>query len=226
MALYCIKENPAKYISFNCSTGKSYFTQRDNELTPNWACNTTSMCIGLHLAGWSFPTGPYSQPEDNLTYFCWNDERVLAYYEENYPDLYNAWIVDKYGSTTPPNEVHEVLDYATNLWIGKTCTYWNGETLINDIFSDLRKGLPVVASGLFGTLNHVVCLVGVKYILEDTSFTNPQRIILDDPWGMTYQYDNYKYAGDNMEISYSKFISDIKPIGNNNIKWTHRFYKA
>ena len=84
MALCCIKENPAKYISFNCSIGKSYFTQRNNELTPSWACNTTSICIGLHLSGWSFPTGPYSQPEDNLTHFCWNNEQVLAYYEENY----------------------------------------------------------------------------------------------------------------------------------------------
>jgi DNA-directed RNA polymerase beta' subunit len=101
-----------------------------------------------------------------------------------------------------------------------------GKSTINDILSDLRNGLPVMASGLFGTLNHIVCLVGVKYLSEDTSFTNPQRIVLDDPWGMTYQYDNYKYAGDNMEISYDNFISDIKPVKDNNTKWVHRFYKA
>ena len=29
-----------------------------------------------------------------------------------------------------------------------------------------------------------------------------------------------------MEISYDNFISDIKPVKDNNTKWAHRFYKA
>lgn len=213
-----------KYKTFNLSLGKPHLSQRNNAITPNWTCNTTAMCMGLKYSGYSFPSGQYEQPEDNLTYFCQHDQRVLDYYQTNYPNEYAGWVKDPNTGYTP-NEVHAVLSYATNLWIGKTCTYWNGETDLSAICEDLRNGLPVVLSALFGTLNHIVCAVGIKYLYNDREYINPQRLIYDDPWGLTYNYQEWPYASDDNEIVWSKVLADIKPVGNTK-KWSHRFYKA
>ena len=217
------KENNPKYKSFNCATNQSHLSQRNNEVTPSWTCNTTSMCMGLTYAGWTLPKGQYERAADNLTYFCQHDQRVLDYYNEVDPTNYQKWLTDP-DNNYAPNEVHAVLNYATNLWMGKTCTYWNGETSLTDICSDLRKGLPVILSAKFGTLNHIVCATGLKYLSNDTTYTNPQRLMYNDPWGLTYYYNDWNYSCDGNEIEWSKVLSDIKPV-NSAVKWSHRFYK-
>lgn len=218
-----IKIEPiSKYVNFNCSDNKSYLSQRNNIITSSWTCNTTSMCMGIYYMGYDFPTGTYEQPEDNLTWFCQNDTEALKYFETNYPTDYQNWLENP-NDNAAPNEYHSVLNYDTNLWMQREITYWNGSTTIADIVGDLREGKPVVLSALFGTLNHIICAVGIKYLSSDVYFLNPKRLIYDDPWGMTYNYDNEPYTGDNMELQWDNFISTIKPV-NSQTKWAHRFY--
>ena len=85
----------------NNSKDKPYYTQRNNRLKPNGACNVTAMIAALCAAGWAveqLATEQYAQPEDALMHFILADSRVDAYWKK----------VDPAGHYAP-NEWHPVL---------------------------------------------------------------------------------------------------------------------
>lgn len=238
--------------SINNSRGYSYYTQRNNNVAANQACNVTAMTMGLlynkciykkdecwynykgediyALNKDSLPVIPFTQFEDNLIHFIRNDSRVLDYYNRSYPNLYYDWVkerdeVEKKGEDLnlhafkayPPNELHLVLSYGTNLFIN--CNVTSYETRgIDTIIKLLKSGASLVVSGQFQGLNHVVCVVGIQYE-KDTGKVH--KFLIDDPWYKTLDYKSKK-TGDDSLITYDDFLKYVKPL-NNKEKACHIF---
>jgi hypothetical protein len=148
------KEN-VKLI-FNVSKGLINYSQRNNEYV--WkrkklivrntnTCNTTSLCMGSSYAGWIFPKEPYpefEQEEDRLTKFCLEDPRVSEFYKKKMYTLWKQW-QDGDEDAFPPNQIHEILEFAVNTWFGSTVVKFNLDTPINDIFNEIVfKNIPGV----------------------------------------------------------------------------------
>jgi hypothetical protein len=242
-------------IIFNVSSGLVNYTQRNNDyiklrkvniVNSTNVCNTTSMCMGSSYAGWRFPDKPYpqyKQEEDRLTAFCIEDKRVSAYYKKLYPTLWKEWQDDK-KDALPPNQVHMVLAYATNLWFGQTVVTFREDLSMKDMaYEIVMNGLPVVVSGVFPKnsisnekINHIVVLVGaiydeddvkkVDYKLYDISRLEPTNLIFDDPWGNFIEgYDKMK-TGNDVICPYKQALDYLKPTNDYNFKWGHIFTKA
>lgn len=241
-------------------------TQRNNQLVfpdptkypkaqyaTNWKnmCNVTSYIMFLEYSGAKFPTGNYSQPEDNLGYFILTDERILEKYKKSQPVLYNAWQKSMLGTATktelknayPPNELHDYLAMGANLWLGyeaaKFSTNVNFKKLLWREMVDGNNA--IVVSTVFGGLGHVVCVTGVKYKKDDyvkirdaklkkldvdtlINTIDPVGIIIDDPWGK-YDPTTNKYiatsGGNDIFIPWDVVVSKVKPAGSPSTKWAH-----
>ena len=232
-------------IIFDVSEGKVNYSQRNNQYryannkaTVNAAtmCNVTSMCMALDYAGFHFPSGIYEQPEDNLANFLLNDKQVEDYYKAKMPAMYADFKNGRPGCYTP-NEVHAVLAYGTNLWLGTDAVTFSTNVRIDDIKEEiLTNRRPVVISGIFNGLHHIVCLVGLVYNVPDDivdmplskrigyikdNNIEPVEIIVDDPWGNPLKDYKVGVTGNNVHLPYSFFISDIKPLNNDSCKWAH-----
>ncbi|MCL2174999.1 MAG: C39 family peptidase [Treponema sp.] len=189
-------------MQINVSKGKLYYSQRNNERDPNNTCNVTSMIMALYYLGFNFPSGKYTQPEDNLHLFM--TERKLR-----------PWI-------------HAELSLAVNQWIGKQITSFSTARTISSIFDQLKDGRPVVLSGTFPgfptklakPLGHIVTLVGAEW---DEVTVNPKSIIIDDPYGDTL--NNWKGSGNDIVLSWAQFIDWFKDCGSTQTKWGHFFKK-
>ena len=138
-----------------------------------------------------------------------------------------------------PNEVHSVLAYAFNRWIGRkdkpSVTFRDDVTLF-ELLKELKEGRAVVMSGRFPyngkngptEIGHINTLVGI-----DTGVINhidpllkykPVKFIFDDPWGSVHQ--NFAPGtGDDVELDYEQFIKWYKNCGST-IKWAHIFKSA
>ncbi|GHV91990.1 hypothetical protein AGMMS50268_24930 [Spirochaetia bacterium] len=160
----------------NNSDGKSYYTQRNNELSPGSSCNVTSIVSGLVSADWPLPAGKYKQDEDNLLDFI-----------RSSPTVQRRWDVIDPQHKTPPNQIHELLCLGTNLWL----TAMNGPPVVlkwdlalQDIVKAIDDGGSVVMSGRFqdiksGEIGHIVPFVGY----QATDAGEITHLIMDDPWG-------------------------------------------
>ena len=225
-----IKTNEQGDYVCNLSTDGNYYSQRNNQIDPMNSCATTSMIQALEIAGYSFPDilPNYRQPEDKLIYFIRHDKRVLAYWKSIDPNGYNAW-ASKTGCYFEPNEVHAVLSYGTNLFMGKTVTKFSTGVSLDSIVREiLGKQKPCVMSGNFGGLNHVVTLVGCvipkktykNKKLENMKFKDVKYFIIDDTFGETGNYRSGK-KGNDILISPERFIAEFKELGNSRYKWCH-----
>lgn len=241
-----------KIIEFNVSTGKGNYSQRNNEILPGVSCGPTNMIQALDYAGWKIPDNRYpelKQLEDKLTRFSREDPDVLAYYEKKYKAMYDAWkkeVSEKKQADQPeylvsctdsyaPNEVHDVLNYATNIFMGYTpediskgygATKFYESVPMGKIVNEILNNLPVVMSVKHGSYGHYVTLVGfttheknvIKDFRGDSCLKDENDIvdyIIDNTYGRfnfeTEKYDNV--SGDNEHISKEKFESMLKPIG-------------
>lgn len=214
----------------NCSKDKQVYSQRNNQLRPGISCNVTSMVMMLSYAGYSFPKGKYSQPEDNLLDFLLTDEGVNKYYKKIDPHSYKKYInSDKDPEVSfPPNEVHTVLSEGTNLWMKSKCTVFYERRLITDLLYQLILGRASVISGVFNGLHHVVTLVGfvtqqdpnTVVSVKDIHVPYIQSIIIDDPYG-DYRTSYVSTKGDNVELSWSDFVEIVKPQKETLVKRAH-----
>ena len=197
----------------NNSENKPYYTQRNNQLKPNSACNVTAMIMALSAAGWPvdrLSDSKHAQPEDALMFFLNNDKYVLE-----------AWRkVDPAGSY-PPNEWHPVLAYGTNLFLRQKGLLGDEADAVE--FSERRSlsqfiraidfGGTCVTSGLFTFKNkkvcgHVVAVVGYKTDAEG----NVLSLVIDDPWGdYRTRYENVR--GNDIEMPVADFKKIIRPAG-------------
>lgn len=223
----------------NVSKNFKNYSQKNNEISPHTSCGPTNMIQGLVYSGWNWDNNLLSelkQPEDKLTKFCRTNINVLNYYKLHYKNLYFNWIaeaerianengkelweVDTINSYSP-NEIHDVMNYATNLFIGYTAqevenmeketgkrpvvnfeNYFN----IGKVKYQLEIGLPVVTSVSFNGNGHYVTVVG---------FDNKKKtIIIDNTYGK-FNFEKMRYEnvpGDNEEIKEEVFLKMVKPV--------------
>lgn len=248
-----VKEEFLKNNTFeiNLSEGKVNYSQLNNiyihrnsnneiDVSNLTMCNVTALVQSLAYNGWKFPEGKFNQPEDNLAKFILESEIVRDYYKKQMPILYKDWIDGKKGSY-PPNEIHSILAFGVNKWIGQDVDTFKENAKIWDITNEILEGRSCVISGAFptvkgGTLNHIVSLVGgiwkfdknitkkeaIKKIINEKIC--PDFYIIDDTyayWNTLIKQYEYDKNGDNVKLSYQDFINYMKPQSNNFVKYCH-----
>ncbi len=209
----------------NNSENKPYYTQRNNKLKPNGACNVTSMVAALSAAGWDvdkLATKEYPQPEDALMHFILADKVVDSYWRK----------IDPAGRYAP-NEWHPVLAYGTNrymrqcglLGIEETAVEWREDRKLEVVQETLKNGGSAVLSGIFTaegkkTIGHVVACVGFK--TDDAGKIT--HFILDDSWG-NYHTEYSDHNGNDVEMPLEDFKTMIRHC-NMDVKMAHLIRKA
>lgn len=231
---------------FKCDLGKENYSQLNNKINPNNTCNTTSMVMALDYMGYKFPDDifpEYEQPEDKLTMLCYMENSVLDYYNKLSPPMFRQWKAElkairennpelplkdyKFVDSYPPNEVHAVLSYAANIFVGvDNATYFKDNASIEDIIKELTERKPVVVSVKFGELNHVLTLTGVELETENEGESwTPVRFFADDTYGRfnmrTGKYDKTK-TGNDSEFTADELVPCLKAINSGN-KYAHFF---
>ena len=251
---------------YNLSKDFSNYSQRNNEVVPNSSCGPTNMIQALEYAGWEWDNSIFpelKQPEDKLTKFTRTNKDVLAYYESHYGPMYRNWLAEAERlakeqkkeiwqvdckDSYAPNEVHDVMSYAVNLFIGysvkelaklprRPVTRFYNEFDEADVVNSLVRGKPVVSSVNFNNCGHYVTIVGFE--AEDSFDENVakgamdspaeakancsyiKKYIIDNTYGK-FDFVNKKYiavSGNDEEIERSKFLSIVKPV-------THYFSKG
>ena len=235
------------YFVYNISKGKEnysqlrsiYSFQNGDFKTDKYSfCNVTTMGMALDYLGYIDFLGKRLDniyPElprlpDKLAKFMLEDPRVLDFYNTNFKGCYNLF---KEGNKDAlgPNEIHTILSYATNLMLGiGNVTYFSTNTSWIDIVEDVvYNNLPIGISGKFSGLNHIVLMVGAAY--KELSEGNrpsllqkPDYIIVDDPYGKTYEYSK-GLSGNDIWIPFAKCVEDFKSVDNPYFKFAHRFIK-
>ena len=209
----------------NNSENKPYYTQRNNKLKPEGACNVTSMIAALSAAGWNvekLATKDYPQPEDALTHFILADKTVDTFWRKLDPS-------GRYA----PNEWHPVLAYGTNrymrqcglLGIEETAVEWREDRKLEVVQETLKNGGSAVLSGIFTaegkkTIGHVVACVGFK--TDDAGKIT--HFILDDSWG-NYHTEYADHNGNDVEMPLEDFKMMIRHC-NMDVKMAHLIRKA
>lgn len=174
--------------------GHSLYSQRNNELLPTSACNVTAMCQALHIGGYTFPKGKYAQEEDNLMYFILHDSRVQSFYKS-------------IGSTANPYEIHEVLCYATNLWMGRDVCDRIHNISQNKLIELNQQHCCVLLSGHYPSytgrsIDHITCCHDVEH----------DGIRMTDSWGDYHTLYTEQHAQRNVFMSWDDFYEYIKPV--------------
>lgn len=242
---------------FNLSKLFSNYSQKNNQICPNSACGPTNMVQALEYAGWEWNnefTQAFKQPEDCLLHFTRTNKDVLEYYRTKYKNMYDNWteeaseIAEKKGielweaeclKSYPPNELHDVMSYATNLFIGYTAEdlkklpkrpvtrFYNSFTE-SDVAKSILQEKPVVTSVVFRGGGHYVTIVG---LVVDDNFdvdvalgmdkvaakANCEHIIsyiIDNTYGkFNFETNSYEaVSGNDEEIPRSTFLSIVRPV--------------
>jgi hypothetical protein len=187
----------------NVSKGKENFSQRNNILDPHNSCNTTAMVMATSYMPvlWEkfINSGEYKK------FLCYDQPE----------DRFRASMVEQ--GLDPVNHTELMIGY--NFFMGGRYDYFDTRVDIKDLLSDLERGFPVVISGTFPgypvvmekPYGHIVVLVG----FEDGHW------IIDDPYGDTL--NNWHGSGNDIKLSHRQFIDWMKPVGDDGVKWAHRF---
>lgn len=243
-------ETKTKYFVYNVSKDQANYSQMMSKYTYENGiyksngysfCNTHIIGMGLIYLGYeqhykSLIEATYPELKrlpDKIAKHCFESPKVLDYYKRNYPYLYTDFISGKKlnKDVVGPNELHNVLSYATNDFFNiNTVTYFSTAVSWVDIISEIVfYGRPVGISGKFTGLNHMVLGVGVAYkTLDDQTKPGyiqiPDFIIVDDPFGKTYEY-NKGLSGNDVWIPFENCVKDFKNLTDTKFKYAHRFIK-
>lgn len=225
------------------------YSQRNNEIDNANACGPTNFIQGLVYSGWYWDDAvvpQFKQPEDKLTFFCRTNKDVLAYYDKHYHNMYVNWMREakqkaailgkEYWEVScsvnyPPNEVHDVMSYAANLFIGYTADelakmeqrpvtrFFNKFSERAVLASLIERGLPVVSSvdPFHKGGGHYVTIVGVELeddFMKDGDLGKVKSYIIDNTYGR-FDFERQRYeavSGNNEVISREKFLDIVKPV--------------
>lgn len=236
------------YFVYNVSKGFDNWSQRrspyiyqNNELVVNAhaLCNVHMMAMGLIYSGIydrykkeidsKYPE--FQRLPDKLAKFIIESEEMRCYYKERFPTYYERFVKGEKNAYTL-NELHAGLSFGTNKFLNiGTVTYFSTNVHWKDIIDDLvYDRLPVGISGRFNNYDHIVLAVGVAYRTLESKYSPgenqiPDYIIVDDPYGKTYEYDKGLSGNDNW-LPFSKCVHDFKALNNQNFKMAHRFIRV
>ena len=241
--------NGKKYWVYNVSDGfdnysqlnsKYNFVNKNIKSNSYTFCNVHMMAMGLIYSGYEKRlAAEYNAkyPEltrlpDKLAKYIFEDPEMNKYFKKRFPNYYKKFKAGNDKDAVCPNEIHNLLNWAANKFLDiGVATYFSTHTPWENIIEDIiYNGTPVGVSGIFNNLNHIVLVVGVAYdCLEDQNepgkCQEPSYLIIDDPYGKTYEYEK-GLSGNDVWIPFNKCVSDFKPINNPNFKMTHRFIRA
>lgn len=240
-------------IYFSCDENKENYSQRNNEFVWHnkdakvWAgtmCNVTSYVMAADYAGFKFPDGKYSQPEDNFADFIRADPRVDTYYKKVMPAEWMKWNAGKKDAYSPM-EIHTVLSYAFNLWMDcekdQLSKFLDNCNFPAALYNNFVKGsLPIIVSGAFPyasnpnkKLNHIVVCTGVVYDEKEfdayqkcstpAGYLTPKMIKIDDPYGNVLK--DWQGTGNDCYLTWRYCIDNLKPLKSTSLKWAHVFSK-
>ena len=226
-------------IEINVRGTDPYYSQRNNKVRPLASCNVTSMVAALDYAGYIHPvSSKYDQPEDNLMDFMLTNPEVDAEYQKLFPDEYKKYIASGKNPKTsyPPSELHALLSLGTNLWMGRKrgeITKFRWDLTLRDIVYEFIQKRPVVTSGVFAKLHHVICLTGVQTSQVGIMRVDKAQgievdkiigIIIEDPYG-DFHTNYTTQRGKDIIMTLSEFNSFINVQGQP-LKWGHTFVKV
>lgn len=223
----------------NISTNFLNSSQRNNEILPSVACGPTNMIQALEYTGWEFDQRKFpelKQPEDKLMKFTRTDERVLKYYETKYKNMFLNWQEEAKSlkkeneelwqvdcpRANAPNEVHDVMNFATNLFLGYTPedienhygpTWLENCFDLNEVVCELSFKRPVVTSVRFGNYGHYVTIVGAQYKGEFCP-KNIVNLIIDNTYGkFNFEAEVYENeTGNDNIISKEELLARVRPV--------------
>jgi len=168
--------------TYNLSPNReTYYSQRNNELSPGVTCKPTATVECLDIAGWPLPTGGLKQPEDNLTAWCRGPAGAAIMAGLNAV------------SSTPGNEDWRCIREAINGHFDPDSAPVIGPRWdwgLREVLFGITRGRPFAASTYLTAGGHVVALVGFE-TAQEADFARPeeidmaqvQTIIIDDPYG-------------------------------------------
>ena len=239
--------NGKKYWVYNVSDGFDNYSQLNskyNFINKNIKSNSYTFCNVHMMAMGLIYTGTYDKykaeidakyPEltrfpDKLAKFILEDKEIRDYYKKRFPTVSKDFFdgkKDAYG----PNEIHNVLSWGTNRFLNVgSVTYFSTHVSWKDIVNEIvYKNCPVGVSGKFSGLHHIVLAVGCAYnSLSGGTVPGvnqvPDYIIVDDPYGKTYEYSK-GLSGNDVWIPFQNCVTDFKDLNNANFKYAHRFIK-
>lgn len=240
--------NSKDYIVFNVSDGFDNWSQRNSKYifskgnnVINWAdlCNVHAYTDFLEIVKADIDNNKYAEfsrlPDKLAKHLC-ESKDVDDYYKSFAYSYWEDWDKGKSDSYSPC-EVHGVLCFGVNNFIGKTISKFDANYKIENIIYDIAiRNKPVITSGKYCGMNHVVCLVGAAWEKDkiESSLSNtakfekfikktaPDYMIIDDPWGdMTTNYSSK--IGNDCFVEWDDFISNTKPLNNKEVKYAHYY---
>ena len=149
--------------------GLHYYSQRNNQIKPSIRCKPTATVCGMEILGIQLPSGPYKQPEDNLT----------DYMEKTYgPNSPEDW----------PSIEKAINEHFLPLNKPIVGPRWNWT--IREALFGITQGIPFIGSTWLTKPGHVVTIIGFTTNDESTprtwqeiDFDQVQEIIIHDPYG-------------------------------------------
>lgn len=222
----------------NVSKNFENYSQRNNEILPSVACGPTNMIQALEYSGWHWNNNiipELKQPEDKLMKFTRTNETVLKYYETKYRNMFRNWQDEakklkksdeelwqvNCKEAYAPNEVHDVMNFATNLFLGYTekdienkdyATHFVSEFNERCVLKELSEGCPVVSSVRFGGCGHYITIVGVQWH-DELIPDNVENYIIDNTYGkFNFKTETYeKVSGNDNIIPREELLARVRP---------------
>ena len=182
----------------NNGHGYPNYSQRNNAISPERACNVSAAISALASAGYQVEDGSTMQPEDRLMLFIRSSDECKVLWNQLDPK-----------AKIPPEQWHAVLDMGINLWIGCHAVRMSESASAQMIMDHIERGGTGLVSGMFPTTQgHFVAVVGFQ---GDLGAPAPEYWIIKDPWG-DYRTAYKNYYGNNIYMPYFVYIDIAKPV--------------
>ncbi len=218
-------------VDIDVSTGKPYHTQINNRKVPMAACNTTSSVMFLIDNGVELPDTGDEQEEDVLTGITESPEAYEAM-RRMAPWAFRPFRTGR--PTYPPAQVHVMLDWAMERWIGRKLSIFREDVSLEELVNELVHGRAAIINGKFTPGGHVVELVGLRSRQDDLGLARwPKDVDLRaiEWWRIDGPYGNYHTGyedprGNGVTIPFDLFNNLTNDYGNADRKWAHLYREA
>lgn len=215
--------------TFKCNLTKDNFCQ-NNKINIENKTPVSPMLMALDYTGYKFPLIKEDENiEDVFLKFCLQSTEVLDFYKKISPTMFDAWVNEK-DNNYPPTNVHKVLNFAANKFLGiEDATYFNEKATLSEIIKELTEYKPVVVSVEFGKNNYTLCLTGITLETNDDGESwMPIKFYADDIYGR-FDIPNKKYLTGISGMDSEYLVDDLIPLlkeKNTQFKYAHFFNKS